>query len=53
MRQIGGELTVENDPQHEAVDVKWFAVDGLQKTLSHENERRIARGVEEWIERNL
>jgi ADP-ribose pyrophosphatase YjhB (NUDIX family) len=53
MRQIGGELTVENDPQHEAVDVKWFAVEGLQKTLSHENERRIARGVEEWIERNL
>lgn len=53
MRQVGGHLTVENDPQHEAVDVQWFAVEGLEKTLSHENERRIARGVQEWIERNL
>ena len=53
MRQIGGYLTVENDPQQEAVDVQWFEVDSLHITLAHENERRIARGVQEWIARNV
>ena len=53
MRQVGGFLTVENDPQQEAVDVQWFAIDNLQETLAHENERRIARGVQEWIARNV
>lgn len=53
MRQVGGYLTVENDPQQEAVDVQWFAVDNLHITLAHENERRIARGVQEWIARNV
>lgn len=53
MRQIGGFLTVENDPQQEAVDVQWFEVDNLHVTLAHENERRIARGVQEWIARNV
>lgn len=52
MRQTGGFLTVENDPQQEAVDVQWFAIDDLHTTLAHENERRIARGVQEWIARN-
>ncbi len=53
MRQVGGYLTVENDPQQEAVDVQWFEIDNLQETLAHENERRIARGVQEWIARNV
>jgi 8-oxo-dGTP pyrophosphatase MutT (NUDIX family) len=53
MRQIGGYLTVENDPQQEAVDVQWFEIDTLHVTLAHENERRIARGVQEWIARNV
>ncbi len=53
MRQVGGYLTVENDPQQEAVDVQWFAIDNLHVTLAHENERRIARGVQEWIARNV
>lgn len=52
MRQTGGDLTVENDPQQEAVDVQWFEIDTLHVTLAHENERRIARGVQEWIARN-
>ena len=52
MRQVGGYLTVENDPQQEAVDVQWFEIDNLHETLAHENERRIARGVQEWIARN-
>jgi 8-oxo-dGTP pyrophosphatase MutT (NUDIX family) len=53
MRQVGGFLTVENDPQQEAVDVQWFETDVLHQTLAHENERRMARGVLEWLERNL
>jgi len=52
MRQTGGELTVENDPQHEAVEAAWFDVDDLTNILSHENEKRMARGVQEWVQRN-
>lgn len=52
MRQIGGDLTVENDPNQEAIDVRWFEIDGIDAHLAHENERRIARGVFEWLERN-
>jgi ADP-ribose pyrophosphatase YjhB (NUDIX family) len=52
MRQIGGDLTIENDPQQEAVDVQWFAIDDLHQVLAHENERRVARAVVEWMERN-
>jgi ADP-ribose pyrophosphatase YjhB (NUDIX family) len=53
MRQTGGFLTVENDPQHEAVEAAWYEVDDLSTVLSHENERRMARGVQEWVHRNL
>ena len=52
MRQIGGDLSVENDPDHEAVEVRWFEVDTLDQKLSHENERRIALAVQEWVVRN-
>lgn len=49
MRQIGGQLSVENDPNHEAVTAKWVDVDELPKILSHENERRMAEAVAEWV----
>lgn len=49
MQQIGGELTVENDPNHEAVEARWFSVDELEKILSHENERKLARKVLQWV----
>ena len=51
MRQVGGDLTVDNDPQHEAVDVQWFEIENLDSTLAHENERRMGRGVQEWLAR--
>jgi 8-oxo-dGTP pyrophosphatase MutT (NUDIX family) len=51
MRQVGGDLTIENDPQHEAVDVQWFDIDTLDTTLAHDNERRMGRGVQEWLAR--
>jgi len=52
MRQVGGELTIDNDPDHEAVDVMWVSLDDVTGVLTHENERRMARGVIEWVERN-
>ena len=52
LRQIGGDLTVDGDPDHEAIDVKWVELSDLSGILSHENERRMARGVIEWVERN-
>ena len=48
MQQTGGELTVENDPDREAVDVRWISLDELEKQLAHENEKRLARKVIEW-----
>lgn len=52
MRQVGGDLTIENDPDHEAVDIKWVKLDDLQSILAHENEKRMAQIVIEWVERN-
>ncbi len=52
LRQTGGDLSLENDPNHEAIDVKWVSIDELSAILTHENERRMARGVLEWVERN-
>ena len=51
LRQISGELTVEGDPNQEAVETRWFDISELHSVLSHENERRMARGVVEWFER--
>lgn len=42
LEATGGELTIENDPDHEAVDVAWVAIADLAKRLSFPNERRIA-----------
>lgn len=42
LRMIGGELTVEGDPDHEAEDAAWVNFDDLTSVLSYPNERRIA-----------
>ncbi|MBG0738473.1 NUDIX hydrolase [Paeniglutamicibacter antarcticus] len=42
LRATGGHLTIENDPDHEAVDVAWVNLSDLPKRLSFPNERRIA-----------
>ncbi|MEH0111299.1 NUDIX hydrolase [Tersicoccus sp. MR15.9] len=47
LRATGGDLTIENDPDHEAVDVAWVPLADLAARLSFPNERRIvdlARG---------
>ncbi len=41
LRATGGFLTIENDPDHEAVDVAWVRLDELARKLSFPNERRI------------
>ena len=50
MRQIGGDLTVENDPDHEAEDAAWVELSKLESQLSHVNERKLARKVIEWVD---
>lgn len=45
----GGYLTVEGDPDCEAVDVAWVSLNDLFARLSFVNERRIARAAEEHL----
>jgi len=49
MKQTGGELTIDNDPDKEAVDIRWVNIDLLHAELTHENERRLALIVQEWV----
>ncbi|WP_416174416.1 MAG: NUDIX hydrolase [Bifidobacterium crudilactis] len=42
LRQIGGSLSVEGDPDHEAEDAIWVDFDDLDSVLSYPNERKIA-----------
>lgn len=49
MKQIGGELSLEHDPHHEASDLAWVKIDDLINKLSHRNEQRIAQLVIERI----
>lgn len=50
MKQTGGTLTIENDPDREAVDIRWVHIGLLSAELAHENERRLALIVQEWIQ---
>lgn len=43
LEAIGGELTVENDPDREAIDARWFPLTTVHERLTFPNERRIAR----------
>ncbi len=45
----GGDLTIENDPDHEAVDVAWVPLAELGRKLSFPNERRIADIAREML----
>ena len=46
LEAVGGYLTIENDPDHEAVDVAWLPLEHAHRHLTFPNERRIAR--EAW-----
>ncbi|WP_226346808.1 NUDIX domain-containing protein [Agilicoccus flavus] len=43
LEATGGYLTIEKDPDHEAIDVAWFALDRVHERLTFPNERRIAQ----------
>lgn len=49
MEAVGGRLTIENDPDAEAIDVAWVPVDQLDARLSFANERRIAGAAAERL----
>lgn len=53
LEAVGGELTTENDPDHEAVDVAWVNLDDLERTLSFPNERRIVGIAQQVIQDSL
>lgn len=42
LEATGGELTTENDPDHEAIDVAWVPLNHETPDLTFLNERRIA-----------
>jgi 8-oxo-dGTP pyrophosphatase MutT (NUDIX family) len=50
MKQVGGELSFDNDPHKEASELEWVQSSELLTRLSHGNERRIARLAIELIE---
>lgn len=43
LEATGGHLTIENDPDHEAIDVAWLPLREAHEHLTFPNERRIAR----------
>ena len=43
LEATGGTLTIENDPDQEAIDVAWFPLREAHRHLTFPNERRIAR----------
>ncbi len=43
LEATGGYLTVDKDPDREAVDVEWIALDRVHERLTFPNERRIAQ----------
>ncbi len=45
LEAVGGELTIDNDPDQEAIDVEWIRLDEVHRRLTFPNERRIARAA--------
>ena len=43
LEATGGELSIEGDPDAEAIDVAWFPLDDVQSHLTFPNERWIAQ----------
>src|SRR5699024_7395175 len=41
LEALGGELTTENDPDHEAEDVAWVSLAQVASRLAYPNERRV------------
>ena len=42
MKQVGGSLTHEEDPEGEVLKAAWFPISTLEEVLAHDNERKVA-----------
>lgn len=42
LEAVGGELSIEGDPDHEAIEAAWVPLHDLDRRLTFPNERRIA-----------
>ena len=45
LEATGGVLSIEGDPDHEAVEAAWWPLDELSRSLAFPNERKIARAA--------
>ena len=52
LEAVSGTLTTENDPDHEAEDVEWVALDDVSHRLAYPNERRIVRSALDLLYRD-
>jgi 8-oxo-dGTP pyrophosphatase MutT (NUDIX family) len=49
LEAVGGTLSVEGDPDREAVDAEWVPLQELEQRLTFANERRLARSVSQLL----
>ena len=49
LQAVSGDVTVENDPDHEAVEAAWIGLDVLEDRLAFPNERKAVRLAVERI----
>jgi 8-oxo-dGTP pyrophosphatase MutT (NUDIX family) len=49
LEAVGGTISVEGDPDREAVDAEWVPLEELQHRLTFANERRLARDVSQLL----
>jgi 8-oxo-dGTP pyrophosphatase MutT (NUDIX family) len=52
LEAVGGTISVEGDPDREAVDAAWVPLDELEERLTFANERRLARDVSQLLSDN-
>lgn len=50
LEALGGELTIENDPDHEAEDVAWVSLSRVAAQLAYPNERRVVATARDILE---
>ena len=51
LRATSGTITIENDPDHEAIDAAWVPLAGVVDRLSFTNEKRIVMAAGRLMER--
>ena len=49
LEALGGWLTTDNDPDHEAEEVEWVDLDDVSRRLAYPNERRIVAAAREIL----